>query len=306
LLLLAAGCGGGPEVRLAPEATGDYTVPLDAEQHKQLAAAERMYREGDPAFAHRRDAMAGDPVLACWLTRMLVRDAVLAFDRRQASDEEFLRQAVGSDPLWDRARAHLQALGGAAAPCLIEDLLRHPRHDRRRLGVTLLGITGEGSLPPMKDVLASPDAAMRRLAVLAVGEMPPTPGTAEALRRAAGDREFTVRAAAYEGLGRAGPAVAHELRAALGAESDSHVRRVIARALGSDPSKASAQALLAYMRRSLDGGDRQGFTAAHEALARLAGVDPRRPRGYEAWASWTAAQPERWEVEHGALEDRSR
>jgi len=305
---MLAACSDAPEIRIAPESVVDASAPLTAEQNSALAAAERLYREGDPAFAERRDELARDPATARWLTRMLVRDAVFAFDRRKATDEEFLRQAAGVDPLWDRALTHLRALGGAAAPCLIEDLLRHPRHDRRRLGVTLLGAAGPGALPAMHEVLASRDVALRRLAVLAVGEMQPAPEATEVLQRAATDKEFTVRAAAYEGLGRAAadPRVGELLRTALGSEPDPHVCRVIAGALGRDPSRASALALVAYMRRSLDAADKQGFAAAHEALARLAGVDPRRPRGYEAWAQWAAAQPERWEQRRGTVEDRSR
>lgn len=304
--MLLAGCGGAPDVRVSPLDVGDSSAPLTPEQSQELAAAERLYRAGDPEFAARRDELARDPVLARWLTRMFARDAVIAFDRRQASDVEFLRQAAGSDPVWDRALEQLAAMGGAAAPCLVEDMLRHPRHDRRRLGVTLLGATGEGSLPALKDLLATPDAPLRRLAVLAVGEMTPTPATRESLLRAATDREFTVRAAAYEGLAHAVGTVSETLRGALGTEADPHVRRVIARALGADPTKATAAALVAYMRRCLDAEDKAGFEAAHEALSRLAGLDPRRPRGYAAWASWAAEQPERWEVRSGALEDRPR
>jgi HEAT repeat protein len=130
-----------------------------------------------------------------------------------------------------------------------------------------------------------------------------------ALRRAAADREFSVRAAAYEGLGlatRAEPSVAADLRAALANEPDPFVRRVIARALGGDRSKATALALVAFLRQSLDTGDRQATTAVHEALARLADHDPRRGRAYEAWAQWAAERPERWEDRHGTVEDHSR
>ncbi len=299
-------CGGGPEVRLAPETVVDASVPLTAEEKQVLAAAERLYRDGDAAFAARRDELARDPGTARWLTRMLVRDAIVAFDRRRASDDEFFRQVVGSDPLWDRALVHLRALGGAAAPCLIEDLLRHSRHDRRRLGITLLGVSGEGSLPALADVLASPDAALRRLAVLAVGEMPPTAATSAALRRAAADREFTVRAAAYEGLGRASATVGPELRAALQAEPDPYVRRVIARALDNDRTKATATVLVAFLRRCLDADDKPGITAAHAALSAVAGHDARRPRGYEAWAKWAAELPDQGEDQRGTVEDRSR
>lgn len=301
------GCGAsGPSIRVAPSEVGDSSAPLDAEQAARLAVAEKMYRADDPAFPARRDELARDPVLARWLARLFARDAVVAFDARQASDIEFLRQAAGTDPVWDRALAQLRAMGGAAAPCLIEDFLRHPRHDRRRLGVTLLGVTGEGALPAMKEVLSSPDAAMRRLAVLAVGEMAPTPATTAELLRVATDREFTLRAAAYEGLARAGAAAAPQLRQALVSEADGFVRRVIARSLAGDPSKATAAALVQYMRRCLDGNDKAGFDAAHAALSHLAGTDPRRPRGYEAWAKWAAEQPERWEIGNGTVEDRSR
>ncbi|MEZ5962225.1 MAG: HEAT repeat domain-containing protein [Planctomycetota bacterium] len=299
-------CAGGSEVRIAPAEVGDSTAPLTPDQAKVLAAAEKLYRAEDAEFVARRDELARDPVLARWLTRLFARDAVVAFDRRQASDADFLRQAAGQDPLWDRALDQLRAMGGAAAPCLIEDFLRHPRHDRRRLGVTLLGVAGEGALPAMKDVLASPDPAMRRLAVMAVGEMSATPATTAELLRAAGDREFTLRAAAYEGLANAGPPAAPHLRRALTDEADGYVRRVIARALAGDPSKVTATALVQYMRRCLDEGDRAGFDVAHEALSRLAGTNPRRPRGHEAWARWAAEQPERWEIGHGAVEDRSR
>lgn len=300
-------------MRLTPEpvTTKTEAAPLTPEQRKTLAAAERLYRADDPAFPAQRDELAKDPNVAVWLARLFVRDAIVAFDRRQASDDDFLRQATGGDPLWDRVLANVRGLGPAAAPTLIEDLLRHPKHDRRRLGVTLLGTTGEGSLPLMKDVLGAADPVVRRLAVLAVGEMVATPATFEVLRRAASDREFTVRAAAFEGMARAaragsGELGAADLRAALGTEADPFVRRVIARGLGGDGSKVSANALVAYMKRCLAESDRQGFDAAHEALSRMAGHDPRRARGLEAWVNWVAEQKEHWEVRDGAMEDRPR
>lgn len=306
--MLLAGCGGSPDVRIAPEhvTSKPEAAPLSAEQSKALAALERLYRADDPAFPAQRDALAKDPANVVWLTRLFVRDAIFAFDRRQASDEDFLRQVSGGDPVWDRALNALRGLGPAAAPTLIDDLLRHQKHDRRRLGVTLLGATGEGSLGAMKELLMAPDPVVRRLAVLAVGEMPPTVATQEALRRAATDKEFTVRAAAYEGMGRGVATAAADLRAALEREADPFVQRVIARALAGDCSKASAQALLGYMRKSLAERDTQGFEVAHQALAKLAGRDPRRARGVEEWANWVTEQPERWEVRDGAVEDRSR
>jgi len=308
LLLLLCGCGGEPAVRLSPLDVGDASLPLTADQSRTLAAAEALYRADDPAFAARRDELAKDPVMARWLARLFAYDAVHAFDRRQASDAEFLRQAVGVDPVWDRALAQLRAMGGAAAPCLIDDFLRLRRdpNNRRRLGVTLLGVTGAGSLPAMHDVLTSPDPVMRRLAVLAVGEMAPTPATIAELSRAAADKDFTVRASAYEGLGHALPESAALLRQALSQEADRFVQRVIARALGADGSRVTAQALVAYLRLCLDAHDRAGADAAHEALARLAGQDPRRPRAFEAWVKWAAEQPDRWEVRDGAVEDRPR
>ena len=295
LSCLLVACGAAPD-RIAPTPVEKSApVPLTPEQNKALAAAERLYRANDEAYPAARDELAKDPVTALWLTRMVARDAVVAFDRRQASDGDFLRQAVGTDPVWDRALVEIEALGATAVPCLITDLLRHPRHDRRRLGVTLLARTGADSIPAMRTELEGPDDALRRLTVLAVGEMPAGEGPLGALRAAAKDPEFTVRSAACEGLARMGTAGFADLRAALTAESDPFVRRVAARGLGGDRTRITAEALLTYMRACAVAGDRDGVAAAHEAMSRLADRDPRRPRGVEAWAVWTAEQSVVWE-----------
>ncbi len=294
-LVFLAACAGGAE-RLVPEPVEKAApAPLTPAQNKALAAAERLYRAEDAAWAAARDDLARDPATALWLTRMVARDAVVAFDRRQASDGEFLRQAVGVDRLWDRATTEIAALGGAAAPCLVTDLLRHPRGDRRRIGVTLLGRAGAAAISAMRDELGSSDAALRRLAVLAVGEMPAGDAPLVELRRAAQDPEFTVRAAAYEGMARMGKAACEDLRAALTTERDPFVRQVAARGLGGDRTRTTAQALLDYMRASAAASDRDGVDAAHASLAKLADRDPRRPRAVEAWAVWVAGQPQEWE-----------
>src|SRR5262245_12605404 len=48
------------------------------DQIARLRAAEQLYRKDDPAFAAERDDLARDPVTAFWLTRLFVRDLMLA------------------------------------------------------------------------------------------------------------------------------------------------------------------------------------------------------------------------------------
>lgn len=283
LALLAAACASGPR-RHAPRPS--------PEEVRQLEQAERLYRARDPAFAALRDRLAAKPATAYWLTAMFVTYVVQSRDARQATEAEFLRAAIGKpDPVEARAFEQLRALGAAAVPCVVENLLRHRFADRRRLGVEILSAIGEAALEPLAPVLRDRDPRLRRYAVEAVAAMGPSPATKRVLLEAATDEEFTVRVAALRGLARQPLEHAARLREALSTDPDPFVRRVAAEALGAVADRETARALVAYYERALEEGDARGVEAADAALRRISGR--RRRANLATWKAWLAS----WEPE---------
>lgn len=280
-LLALWGCAGAP-----PEPRLYDPGQLAPEQARALKQAEQAYRAQDAAFDGQRDALAGDPVTACWLTRFLVRDILWARERRDVGQGEVLRAAAGrADPVETRAREQLLALGGAAASTLVKDLLESSLGDRRELGVELLGGIGPAALPDVDPVLADGDPRVRRSAVRVLAAMPFGPEVGQRLRRAAADPDFGVRGEALRGLGGGGEAEAALLRSALAGDADPFVRRAAAQALGGFRDQAAAVALIDYLERCKRERESQGEQTAQAALQAISGS--RGPRTVEAWRAWS-------------------
>jgi hypothetical protein len=296
LLLAACGTTGAGLVPKTPRREApDPTL----EQRAELRAAEDLFRRADPAFAQQRERLARDPTTAWWLARMLVYQMVFALDQRQATEEELLRTAAGNTATpYRRAFDEVVMMGRAAVPCVVEDLLKLPQDHRRRLAIHLLGVIGPSALPELEAVLTSADPALRRLGAQAVAAMPPSQAAFERLAVAAQDPDFTVRAAAHEGLGRQGHAGHALLRRSLQTEADRFVQREIVAALAHDRSRLSAEALLEQMRRCLAAADVEGARSAQDALTRLAGPDARAGgsvrTGLASWELWVASLPPAW------------
>lgn len=279
IVLVAAACAGGP-ARRAPRPGPD--------ELRELQKAERLYRARDPAFAALRDRLAARPATAYWLTAMFITYVIQAREARRADEEQFLRAAIGKpDPVETRAFEQLRALGAAAVPCVVENLLRHRFADRRRLGVEILGAIGEAALESLQPLLADRDPRLRRYAVEAVASMQPTPATERALLEASRDEEFTVRVAALHGLERRARTHAARLRAMLIHDPDPFVRQVAAQALGAVRDRETARALVSYYERALEEGDGRGVEAADASLRRISGRKQRA--NLATWRAWLAS-----------------
>jgi hypothetical protein len=263
-------------------------------QRQALVEAERSYRQNDPAFAAQRDALARDPVTACWLTRMLVRDVLLVRERRDVGQDQVLAAAAGiRNPVEVRALEHLEAIGAAAAPTLVEDLLEHPLGDRRELGVELLGRIGLPALPALEGPLQDSEPRLRRAAVRAAAAMPFSPQTRQCLMRAAADADFGVRGEALRGLGGGGASEADLLRRSLLGDRDAFVRRAAAEALAGFRDRPTAVALIDYLERCKRELEPLGERTAQQSLQALSGG--RGPRTVEAWRDWLG----QWHPEAG-------
>lgn len=278
-IVLWAACSGAPEGAQRV----DFGKP-DLAQQERLAKAERLYRAEDPAFAVERDTLAGDPVTALWLTRMLVRDIVLVREGRDP-DREFERAAARvADPVEVRAMTQLVALGGAAMPCIRRDLLESRQGPLRELGIEACARIGSPALPDLDQMQQSSDANQVRGAARALAAMDPTEASLAQLRRAAEHPDFAVRAAAARGLVRGSIPDVALVRAMVAGDLDAFVRRTAAAGLATVPEAQNAEVLVAFLRRCIAETDAAGEKVAQDALQRLSAT--RGPRTADAWAEW--------------------
>lgn len=285
--VVLAACASPPPARHEPG------TPTPA-QMEQLKAAEAAYRGASPDYPKLRDAIAQDPVACGWLVRMFVRDVFAAREGRPlGEDTEFLRAAAKlADPLESRAVAELRALGAAAVPTLVGDLLQHDQPQPRELGVELLAEVGQ----PAKSALmalakAGPDK-QRRAAIRSLGRIGfDAEGFALAQAMATGDDDFTVRADALRSLRGGGPAAQKLLIERLRGDGDAYVRRVVAETLVAFPTTATATALADYLEASEKADDRDSRRTAQRALCVMAGVRAARP--VAEWRAWAAGVDER-------------
>jgi hypothetical protein len=305
---VAAACAAGRHWSL-----DDPGQPADA-QRALLVETERHYRAGEP-FDEARTRIAADPVTAWWWTRMVVRDVMSAREGKITSSEsqkarvhdlpEFLadgRRATASDgdallqtaarrrdPVEERALKEIGLLGAESVPCLIHDLARHPQSYVRQIGVDLLARVGPAALPLVERELASsPEPQQRRTAAQVVGALPPDAARDARLLEFARDPDYTVRAAAYDGLAQAAgeSAATALLQRAVAGDADAFARRAAAKALAAHREPASAHALVGYLQRCQDEHDADGAGIAQTSLQRLART--RGPRSLEAWRAWAA------------------
>jgi hypothetical protein len=276
-------CAGGAAPR---QELFDPGTPT-AEQLQQLQAAERAYRADDPGYPAQRDALARDPVTATWLSRLFVRDLLLLREHPPADEQAVLLAAAGKKNRTEvRAFEQIQALGSAAMPCIVEDLLRHRQGMPRELGVELTGAVGAAALPALQPLLQSGDARQRCTAVRALAALPASPAMLAGLRQAATDADFTVRGAAVRGLEHGDASDGERLRQWLAGDEDPFVRRMAAQALGGHKETASATALIAYLERCLRERDSRGEDAAQASLQLLSGS--KGPRTVLLWQRWLA------------------
>lgn len=262
---------------------------LDKQRQQQCKAVERAYREELPEYPALRDELAKDPVAISWFVRMLIRDLFTIREGRPlGSDEDLLRAAAKIEHIVEiRALAEFDAIGVAAVPTIVGDLLRHSQPQPRELGVELIGRIGAPALPAVRELAQDGEARHRRAAARAAAAIGITPDVLALLRKLAGDAEFTVRADALRGLRRGGGIEAQALLCArLRDDDDPFVRRQAARSLVGHPSQASAQALVDYLARCKAERDAQGEQTVQDALMALAGA--KGPRTEEAWRKWAS------------------
>ncbi|MEM7206067.1 MAG: HEAT repeat domain-containing protein [Planctomycetota bacterium] len=265
-------------------------VALDPSQQEELVAAEALYRERDPAFAEVRDRLAAEPRTAWWLTRLMLYDLVRSVDAVEATDNTFLGAvATGqANPLAGEPLEHLQQIGAAAVPAIVDDMLRSPYADRRRLGADVLVQLGPDSIAPLVPLLGDPEDKVRREVVRVAGAVV-APAATALLEQAVQDRAFVVRAAAFAGLAARGAPQADRLRRGLAEEADPYVRRVIARGLGALADRPTAAALIDYYADALDRQDYEGVRVADGSLRRISGVATARDLAF--WRAWLASWP---------------
>lgn len=314
LATVAGGCADAPR-----PAVGTPTK----DQFARLKAAEQAYRAQEANYPQLRSELAADPVTAAWLTRMFVRDLFMVREGKPLGEDQDLMRAAAhiEDPVEARAIQEITALGAAAVPVLVGDLLMHPQPQPRELGIELLGCIGQAAAPGVLAVAETSDPRIRRASARALGRLGEGDDVTAALARLSHDSDYTVRADAARGLARGGAKAADMLRTILSRESDpfvrrmaaqslaSHpgpmsaevlrtalredrdpsVRRTAARSLAAHPGKATAEALVAYLARCTTESDSQGYEAVQESLQKLAST--RGGRTLETWRRWASTLP---------------
>jgi HEAT repeat protein len=263
---------------------------LDSRRQQQCRTVERAYREELPEYPALRDELAKDPVAISWYVRMLIRDLLTVREGRPlGSDEDLLRAAAKIEHIVEiRALAEIDAIGVAAVPTIVGDLLRHSQPLLRELGFELIGRIGAPALPALRDLARDEEVRHRRAAARAAAAIGITPEVLALLRQLANDPEFTVRADALRGLRLGGGDEARTLLCArMRDDGDPFVRRQAARSLVGHPAAASALALVDYLARCKLEKDAPGEEAAQDALMALAGA--KGPRTEAAWRQWASA-----------------
>ena len=265
--LVAAGCASAPAYD--PGA-------LTKDPKAKLRAAELAYRSNAPEYAALRDELAKDPVAAAWLVRMFVTDLITVREGRSlGEDTEFLREAARlEDPLEVRAIAEVKALGAAAVPAIVGDLLQHEQAQPRELGIELAAAVGQPAVPALHELVRTGDGKQQRAAARALGRIGLDDAAFTALQRLTADGDFTVRADALRSLRGGGPRAQQLLIERLRADDDAFVRRKAAETLGHFPSRVAGDALVGYLERCERDNDRDGQRAAHRSLQAVTGEQP--------------------------------
>lgn len=268
--------------------------PLSADQLDLVRKAEASYRKDAPDYPVLRARVMEDPLATAWLVRMFVRDLVRVRERPLSptgGDEIVVRAVEGADPVGVRATNEIRHIGAKAVPLLIGDLLLHEATLPRELGIDLLAVVGPAAVPDLLDVAARGDVRQRRAAARALGRVGASAQALPVLVGMAEDGDYTVRADALRGLAGCGESAVGPLAARLVGDPDPFVQRVAAEQLGRFPVRASGDALVAYLERSLRTRDDSGERTAQAALQVLAGK--RGLRTPEAWQRFVATLPDR-------------
>lgn len=267
----------------APSVAPFRPALLDAERAQLCRATEQAYRSGAPEYEALRAEAAADPIAAIWLTRMFVRDVITAREGRplvQGEDDIAVRADDHADP---RAVAEITALGAAAVPALVGDLLCHGQPQPRELGVELLARIGAPAVPAVLELADSGDPRQRRAAARALGAIGAAGDVLPTLRRLATDDDFTVRADALRDLHDGGEPVRALLCERLRADADPFVRCTAAQSLANFRDREAVLALVDYLERCQQDGDHRGEMAAQESLQAIVGA-----RGLRLLADWRA------------------
>jgi hypothetical protein len=298
---------------------------LSPEQVAQCREVELAFANNAPDYAAKRDAVARDPVAKQWLVRMFVAEVVAIREGRavdegtasvhtpprahadqqirgtlhqqrdadaRASRDRVLREIAsdrlptGSGTREQRAIAEIVALGDAAVPVLIADLLQHEHTQLRVLGVELLAHVGAPAIPGLQQVARDGQPRQRRAAARALGLIGADGEVLATLRALARDGDFTVRADALRALHDGGAEAQALLLERLRDDDDAFVRRTAAATLGNFRTKAAAVALCDFVARCERDGDLDGARAGRTALMAMA--PDHRPRLPDAWRAFAA------------------
>ena len=252
----------------------------DREQDSRLDQAIVVYVEaGDEAFVPLRDRVAADPVTAFWLARTLGFFTLQALAR--AGDGGLM---LAGDPAWQRPLEHLGAMGAAAVPFVVLDLIEHPNGASRDLGARILKAMGPGVVEAWSFLSETGDLRVRRMAMQVLSTWPPTDVSLPLLEEGLVDPDFGIRAAAYRGLARAGSGQAERMRQALASEKDPFVRRAILESMTNFKDRGSALAVLAFLEWSLEAGEYADLRRADAVLQEISGLQGSRDlAGWRAW-----------------------
>ncbi len=220
----------------------------------------------EQAWADARAAVVEEPLTGYWMGRRLLFAVLVNVDQRSADEGGMIRSAGAS-----RAQRELVAMGEAAAPVLILDLLRSDRADRRELGAELLQQMGPAAMPALRRVLDVDDVRTRRYAVKAVAGWPPSPEGRAVLLDAIRDPDFGVRAEGWRGFVHGPDDLALLKEAMRGRETDPFARRAIYEALGHYQDREAAGMLLDEMERAIAASDSDTGYVLLEALQQATG-----------------------------------
>lgn len=227
-----------------------------------------------------------DREIATALQALRAADEQAASSRllRSVGEQAAAPSAGSSTTLEQRAIAGIVALGTAAVPVLVHDLLEHEQPQPRELGIELLASIGAPARPALRQVARTGQGRQQRAAARALGRIGVDAETLATLRALAGDEDYTVRADALRSLRGGGDPAREILLGSLAGDGDPFVRRVAAQALVEFPSSRTALALVDYLEQCKRANDWPGERQAQSSLQRLAGS--RGPRTPEAWRAF--------------------
>jgi hypothetical protein len=260
---------------------------LTPEQAELCRTAEQAYRNRAPDYEGLRQRAAADPTTAAWLTRMFIRDVFTVREGRPLGEDQGLLRAAAriDDPVERRAIAEIEALGLAAVPTLVGDLLCHGQPQPRELGVELMARVGAPAVPAVQQLAASSDARQRRAAARALGAIGVAGDVLPTLRRLAADADFAVRADALRDVHDGGAPVRALLIERLRDDDDAFVRRTAASSLQHFPDAVAANVLIDYLERCKRERDYRGEETAQASLQVFAGTHgPRTPAAWRTFA----------------------